>query len=105
MISSLDLELFTRIGAAAGLGALVGLERETHGQAAGLRTNMIVATGSALIMVVSMHMTKEKGDPGRIAAQNCLRKRASFSKSHRMSAMPYLHMAMRSMPRPKAYPL
>ena len=37
--------------------------------------------------------------------QNCLRKRRSFSKNQRMSWMPYLRMANRSIPRPKAKPV
>lgn len=38
---------------AALAGALVGLERHIHGRAAGMRTNMLVATASALIMLLS----------------------------------------------------
>jgi putative Mg2+ transporter-C (MgtC) family protein len=62
-----------RLGLAALLGGLIGLERETHGQPAGLRTHMVVAIGACLIMLVSIYMWKvvDPGgaDPGRIAAQ------------------------------------
>jgi putative Mg2+ transporter-C (MgtC) family protein len=50
----------------------VGLEREMHAQPAGLRTHMIVALGSCLIMLVSIQMgvmIPGRGDPARIAAQ------------------------------------
>jgi len=55
------------------LGGLVGLEREIHGRAAGLRTHILVCVGSALIMMTSLHLfymyhDVAKIDPGRIAA-------------------------------------
>lgn len=71
-------ELLTRtltvvgnIGLSAVLGGAIGLERERHAQAAGLRTHMIVAAASCLIMLVSVHMwaINPAADPGRIAAQ------------------------------------
>jgi putative Mg2+ transporter-C (MgtC) family protein len=60
------------------LGGLIGLEREMHARAAGLRTHILVATGSTLIMMVSQYMfslyqdqtatTIVRLDPARIAA-------------------------------------
>ena len=60
------------------LGGLIGLEREVHSRAAGLRTHILVAIGSTLIMMVSNHMfflyqnqtasTIVRLDPARIAA-------------------------------------
>ena len=67
-----------RLFLSALLGALIGLEREMHARAAGLRTHILVATGSTLIMMVSHYMftlyqfqsatTVVRLDPGRIAA-------------------------------------
>ena len=60
---------------AAGLGSLVGLEREVHGQPAGLRTHMILAVGAALAAVLSISYSQflssptMPSDPGRIVAQ------------------------------------
>ncbi|RYX92777.1 MAG: MgtC/SapB family protein [Comamonadaceae bacterium] len=42
-----------RLTVAAVLGGLLGIERERHGKAAGVRTHMLVAMGSALFVVVS----------------------------------------------------
>lgn len=63
---------------AALLGGAVGFERETHGQAAGLRTNLLVSTGSCLLMMLSLHLPEMfqaldatsnlRIDPGRIAS-------------------------------------
>jgi len=49
----LSFELLTSLGAAIGLGGLVGLERETKGRWAGLRTHMMVSLAAALFMIVN----------------------------------------------------
>ncbi|MFA6815192.1 MAG: MgtC/SapB family protein [Lentisphaeria bacterium] len=49
-------------------GGLIGFERDRHGRAAGLRTNMLVCSGSALFTIISITISTV-GDPGRIAAQ------------------------------------
>ena len=69
-----------RLVAACLVGAAIGLERDMHGRAAGLRTNMLVSLGSALFMMISVaiavsYSTNGAGDtglrvdPSRIAAQ------------------------------------
>ncbi len=67
------LEEGFRILLAGLLGGLIGLERDVHGRAAGLRTHVLVALGAALFMVLSVEMSLIGGstnrDPGRIAAQ------------------------------------
>ena len=40
--------MFGKLALAAIIGAAIGFERETHGQAAGLRTNILVCVGSCL---------------------------------------------------------
>ncbi|MGD2279467.1 MAG: MgtC/SapB family protein [Candidatus Omnitrophota bacterium] len=54
-------------------GGLVGLEREVHGRAAGLRTHILVSLGAALFMITSLLVGASYGhlgnvDPSRIAA-------------------------------------
>ncbi|MBB3606852.1 putative Mg2+ transporter-C (MgtC) family protein [Mycolicibacterium sp. BK556] len=58
------------------LTALIGLEREIHGKSAGLRTQAIVGTASALILIVSKYGFFDvlsagtvEVDPSRVAAQ------------------------------------
>ncbi len=66
------MESLTKLLAAAILGGLVGLERELSRKPAGLRTNMLICTGSALLMILSILVAQDggsRGDPGRIAAQ------------------------------------
>ena len=61
-----------RVVLAALAGALVGLEREFHGRAAGMRTHMMVALGAALAAMIGMFTVTELGidsDPMRVGAQ------------------------------------
>ncbi|NMA43011.1 MAG: MgtC/SapB family protein [Oligosphaeraceae bacterium] len=61
-----------RILTALFLGSLIGIERDIYGRAAGLRTHMLVAVGSALFTMISLTLHNVHGtygDPGRIAAQ------------------------------------
>ncbi len=48
-------EVLGKLLIAALLGAIIGLEREYRGREAGLRTQLLVAVGSALVMIVSLH--------------------------------------------------
>lgn len=57
----------TRLTSAAGLGAVIGLERELRAQPAGLRTHLLVALGAGLFTVAGI--TLPGTDPGRVAAQ------------------------------------
>ena len=49
------------------LGGLVGLERQTHGRPAGLRTHILVCLGSALVVTVGLSLGPA-ADPGRAIA-------------------------------------
>jgi putative Mg2+ transporter-C (MgtC) family protein len=73
---ALQLDLSVRLIVAAALGLAVGFEREIHGHPAGLRTHMLVASGSALFTVISAYGFSDFAgnpaapiDPTRIAAQ------------------------------------
>jgi len=57
-------------------GALIGLEREYHAKEAGMRTHLLVALGSCLFMILSIHgfdafldRDHVSFDPSRIASQ------------------------------------
>ncbi len=64
-----EIELFARVLLAAVLGALVGVQRESRGKAAGLRTNTLIAAGSAVFAVLSIRIVPSvQGDPSRLAA-------------------------------------
>jgi putative Mg2+ transporter-C (MgtC) family protein len=72
-IEALELSLLGRLLLATALGGLVGLERELAGKPAGLRTNILICVGAALLMDISLAVAAaaEVGpaDPARIAAQ------------------------------------
>ena len=66
-----DAELVTRLLTAAFLGSVLGFEREIRQKSAGLRTNILIAVGSALFTLMSYELAGEVqgADPGRLAAQ------------------------------------
>lgn len=72
-IETLRLGLLGRLLLATVLGGVIGLERELSGKPAGLRTNILICVGAALLMDVSEAVaasaTTGPADPGRIAAQ------------------------------------
>jgi putative Mg2+ transporter-C (MgtC) family protein len=68
-----------RLVIAAVVGAAIGFEREAHGQAAGLRTFILVSVGACLMMMLSLEMAEihrhlavdqsvVRLDPSRIAS-------------------------------------
>lgn len=70
---------FGKLLLAAFVGGAIGFERESHGQAAGFRTYLIVCAGACLMMLLSLHMEElfrlldvnksvVRLDPGRIAS-------------------------------------
>jgi putative Mg2+ transporter-C (MgtC) family protein len=71
--------ILVRILASLLAGFLLGLERQIHRQPAGLKTHILICTGSTLLMIVSMLLsgtlsvmngaTPRFGDPARLAAQ------------------------------------
>ncbi len=74
-----SLEWLGKLFLAAVLGGSIGFERESHGQSAGFRTNILVSVGACLMMMVSLHMEElfrhldqshsvVRLDPGRIAS-------------------------------------
>jgi putative Mg2+ transporter-C (MgtC) family protein len=65
----MPVDMVWRLLLAAGLGAAIGLEREYRQKPAGLRTNILIAVGSALFTILSVEMTRHLGDPSRVAGQ------------------------------------
>ncbi|MDQ2665994.1 MAG: MgtC/SapB family protein [Gemmatimonadota bacterium] len=73
VVRTLRLDLLVKLGLAVLLGGIIGFEREVAGKPAGLRTNILICMGAALLMDVSIRIGivngVRMGDPGRIAAQ------------------------------------
>jgi putative Mg2+ transporter-C (MgtC) family protein len=65
-----DLEQFTRVVLrlllAALLGGMLGLQRERNGKAAGIRTHMLVAAGSALFVLVPLQTGMDADGVSRV---------------------------------------
>lgn len=74
VVAGLHLDTLGRLVLACVLGGAVGVEREASGKPAGLRTNILICVGAALITEISVVITTldaggSRGDPGRLAAQ------------------------------------
>ena len=71
----LRLDLLGKLTLATILGGVIGWEREASGKAAGLRTNILICVGAALLTELSMvfgtlvSASGQPSDPARIAAQ------------------------------------
>ena len=73
VVEIFQLVLLGKLVLAVVLGGAIGLERELKAKPAGLRTNMLICMGAALLTHVSMTMVMQNGsrigDPARLAAQ------------------------------------
>lgn len=77
----MQAELIFRMILAALCGALIGFERKNRGKGAGIRTHLVVATASALMMIISKYgfsdvsqivmgsVSDYRIDPSRLASQ------------------------------------
>jgi len=66
-----ELEIILRLVLAFAAGFIIGLERSSRHQVAGLRTHVLICLGSSCLMLLSIWLPQQigSGDPGRIAAQ------------------------------------
>jgi putative Mg2+ transporter-C (MgtC) family protein len=73
-VGTLRLDLLLKLVAAVLLGGAIGLQREIAGKPAGLRTNILICMGAAMLMDLSIRLSVgpagvRVGDPARLAAQ------------------------------------
>lgn len=74
VVRVLRVDLLVKLLLAVLLGGIIGFEREINGKPAGLRTNILICVGAALLTDLSIRMSLTEGgvrlgDPARIAAQ------------------------------------
>lgn len=62
-----DGEIVVRLLLAAGIGGLLGVERELRHKSAGFRTNILIGLGACLFTIVGTSFAS--GDPSRVTAQ------------------------------------
>lgn len=60
-------QILIRLLLAAGIGALLGAEREMRHKSAGFRTNILIAVGACVFTIVGLSFPS--GDPSRVTAQ------------------------------------
>ena len=73
VVRILRIDLLIKLTLAVFLGGIIGFERELAAKPAGLRTNLLICLGAALLMDLSVRIGvvdgQRIGDPARIAAQ------------------------------------
>ncbi len=57
VVEVLRLDLLGKLALATFLGGVIGWEREASGKAAGLRTNILICVGAALLTELSIHFS------------------------------------------------
>ncbi|MCH3884506.1 MgtC/SapB family protein [Tenacibaculum aquimarinum] len=66
----MNIELYIKhLAVAIVCGFLIGLERQWKHKAAGMRTNILVALGAAIFVIVSVLLKTENNDVTRIVSQ------------------------------------
>lgn len=61
MAMTFDLDVVIRLVTATLIGCVIGLNRNTHGKPAGLRTNALVSLGAAMIVMLCAHLPDAGG--------------------------------------------
>ncbi len=75
VVETLELPMLVRLLLASVLGGAIGMERELSGKPAGLRTNLLICVGAALLTELSVRVAGAgtdggfRSDPARLAAQ------------------------------------
>jgi putative Mg2+ transporter-C (MgtC) family protein len=66
-----EIDFVIRLCLAFVAGGIIGMERSSRRQVAGLRTHILIAVGACCLMLLSIWLPQQMGagDPGRIAAQ------------------------------------
>ena len=89
MTSLSDWELTQRLLLAAVLGGALGLEREWRNKEAGLRTNILIAIGSALFTLMSIELTDGSYDENRAVFRAPSGREKCFVASDHLEATHY----------------
>jgi putative Mg2+ transporter-C (MgtC) family protein len=64
LVHWIDYDLISRLGAAALIGLLLGLDREVRGRAAGLRTHGLICVSAASMTVLMIALYRQIGGEG-----------------------------------------
>lgn len=69
-----EFDVAIRLGVSFLVGGIIGFQRASKHQTAGLKTHILICVGATLLMLLSIWLPQEfnslkNGDPGRIAAQ------------------------------------
>ncbi len=66
---AMSLVFWRQLGVAALCGGVVGLERQLHGKAMGLRTGVLICVATAVFVMLGAQTAGDQGDPSRVVGQ------------------------------------
>lgn len=66
MLSSFDIEIISNIVISAIFGLIIGFDRQMNNKPAGIRTQMLICVGSALLSTISIHLALQYRVPGSL---------------------------------------
>lgn len=62
-------EFWRHIGTSVACGAAIGLERQIHGKASGVRTSILICLGTSLFVAMGATAAPDRSDPTRVLGQ------------------------------------
>ena len=62
-------DFWQHLGTAILCGAIIGIERQLRGKAAGIRTSILICLGTAIFVALGASLSPENSDPTRVLAQ------------------------------------
>jgi putative Mg2+ transporter-C (MgtC) family protein len=62
-------EFWRHIGASVACGGAIGLERQFHGKASGVRTSILICLGTSLFVAMGATAAPDRSDPTRVLGQ------------------------------------
>jgi uncharacterized membrane protein YhiD involved in acid resistance len=68
-LSPESLTFWIRVGAAVLCGGVIGIERQSRGKVAGVRTSILITLGTTMFVTLAASLQTEGSDPTRVLGQ------------------------------------
>jgi len=69
VLSPASPEFWLHIGTSVACGGAIGLERQIHGKASGVRTSILICLGTSLFVAMGATAAPDRSDPTRVLGQ------------------------------------
>ena len=68
-LSPESLTFWIRVGTAVICGGVIGIERQSRGKVAGVRTSILITLGTTMFVTLGASFDPERSDPARVLGQ------------------------------------